>query len=292
MSRRNNTWGENVLDSKDRNDQDSVLHNRPVFGSRSDSAGSGGQSSSGNYYFTQEGEFLGYDDKGEGKVYVSTRGNYEYSLGTSDDSGEVNYQSLRDNSELLKVHINEFIDQASLVYGESSAYASGMTDELKKELFALGMVYQRNKKAFGGTNDQARLFRNASPERRNNTKMQYAVAAIINALRKGEDLSYGATMWDGQEQSLYPDTEKKGWVELKTTKGTMTIELHMNTMGWDIKVEHYDAWKQNVGSKFLAPQTRVSPDNYTKGKINYNNKGKIRLYSAAVYGKTIFWIVR
>lgn len=246
-----------------------------------------------NAFYTKEGGFLGYDVKNEDKVYITTIGNYEYSLGiTGGSDKKPNYESLRKYSTELSMKHSDFINRVSTVYGESTAYKSQMTEELKCEIFAIAMVNSRNDKAYGHNNDQAKLFKNTSPEKRNNTKMQYAIAGVVNVLNEGEDYSNGATMWDGQEQSFYPDTEVRGWVALKTSKGSISIELHMNTMGWDIEDEHFQKWKESVGSKFVAPQTRISPNNYAKGTIKYNNKGKIRLYSTAVYNKTIFWLVK
>lgn len=190
----------------------------------------------------------------------------------------------------IKTGINNdvFIKKASIAYGESTAYKSPMIDELKYEIYAIASVNSRNSIAYGENNDQAKLFRATDAEKRNNTKMQYAIGAVINMLIGGLDYSNGATMWDGQEQSLYNEDEKRGWVG--------NFELHMNTMGWSIKDEHYIKWKDNIGGKFKAPQQRISPDNYEKikangGKISYKNKGKIRLNSTAVYGRTIFWKV-
>lgn len=281
-----------VLDSRNPNDSTSVISRDAVTDNVLGSGGSGdSKSGKKNAFYTKEGEFLGYDDKNEDKVYISTKGNYEYSLGiTGGSDNKPNYDSLRKYSTEIGISNTEFILRAATAYGESTAYKSQMTEELKYEIFAIAMVNSRNEKAYGHNNDQAILFKNTSPEKRNNTKMQYAIAGVINVLKKGEDYSNGATMWDGQEQSFYPDTEVRGWVDLKTSRGNISIELHMNTMGWDIKDEHFQKWKESVGSKFLAPKTRISPDNYSKGKTKYNNKGKIRLFSTAVYNKTIFWV--
>lgn len=112
--------------------------------------------------------------------------------------------------------------------------------------------------------------------------MQFAIAALINALNNGHDYSNGADMWDGMEQAMYPSSDNR--------RSTGRFELHMNTMGWDISQEHYEKWKSSVNSllgqgKFLAPQKKAAPDNYG----NYKNKEKMRLKSTAVYNGTIFW---
>ena len=179
---------------------------------------------------------------------------------------------------------NEFITKSSTIYGESSAFRSAKVsqDELKKEMYAIASVLQKNKEAYGVSSKLAKLFRSKSCSDRNNTNMQFAIAALINALNNGHDYSNGADMWDGMEQAMYPSSDNR--------RSTGRFELHMNTMGWDISQEHYEKWKSSVNSllgqgKFLAPQKKAAPDNYG----NYKNKEKMRLKSTAVYNGTIFW---
>ena len=183
----------------------------------------------------------------------------------------------------IKDH-NEFITKSSTIYGESSAFRSAKVsqDELKKEMYAIASVLQKNKEAYGVSSKLAKLFRSKSCSDRNNTNMQFAIAALINALNNGHDYSNGADMWDGMEQAMYPSSDNR--------RSTGRFELHMNTMGWDISQEHYEKWKSSVNSllgqgKFLAPQKKAAPDNYG----NYKNKEKMRLKSTAVYKGTIFW---
>lgn len=71
-----------------------------------------------------------------------------------------------------------------------------------------------------------------SLRKRNFTKMQDAIAAEINAQLGGFDYSYGAKQWDGQDQSLLPESD--------TRKSTGKFELHMNTQGWDISDEYFN----------------------------------------------------
>lgn len=111
--------------------------------------------------------------------------------------------------------------------------------------------------------------------------MQLANWAIINARTGGKDYSNKAKMWDGAEQAIFPASNNNRSVK----HGKQSFELHMNTMGWDISDEHYRIWKNNVGAAFKAPQKKAAPDNFG----NYKNKGKMKLKSTAVYGKTIFW---
>ncbi len=220
----------------------------------------------GFYYNVDTGFFEGEITKGKGSIQ-------DVYTCTSKKSAE-KFEGIK------KVPIsnhNKFIFEASIIYGESSAFRSAKNDELKFEMFSIASVFQKNKEAYGGTSDQAKNFRSISPEARNNTKMQFAIAAQINVLNKGKDYSNGADMWDGAEQAMFPATDKR--------RSTGRFELHMNTMGWTISDEHYAKWKNNVGSSFVAPQHRPAPDNYG----GYKNKGKMRLKSTAVYNRTIFW---
>ncbi|THA01926.1 hypothetical protein [Rodentibacter pneumotropicus] len=183
----------------------------------------------------------------------------------------------------IKDH-SEFITKSSTIYGESSAFRATKIskDELKKEMYAIASVHQKNKKAYGISSALDKIFRSKSCSDRNGTNMQFAIAALINALSNGHDYSYGADMWDGMEQAMYSGSDNR--------RSTGRFELHMNTMGWDISQEHYEKWKNSVNTllgqgKFLAPQKKTAPENYG----NYKNKGKMRLKSTAVYNGTIFW---
>ena len=197
------------------------------------------------------------------------------------DIGNNTIQNTFENIEKLNLTHTKFQEWASTVYGESTAYISEDTDELLYEMAAIAYVHlHRNKVVYGKNSAAAKLFRNTQLEKRTG-KLQKANWAVVNAAVKGTDYSGGADAWDGAEQSLYADSETRGSVMLKTSRGEISIELHMNTMGWDISNELYNKWKANVGSGFKAPQRRTA----TTGR----NKGQIRLYSAAVYGKTIFW---
>jgi len=220
----------------------------------------------GYYYNVDTGFYEGKITSGEGDLdnvytFISKISDQEYN-----DIKKVPIQN----------HI-EFIKKASTAYGESTAYRSENTEELKYEIFAIAFVHEKNHKAFGVNSEQAKLFRSKTPETRNNTKMQLAIAGVINALNKGVDYSNGADMWDGKEQALFPASDNR--------KSTGVFELHMNTMGWTISDEHYAKWKKAVGKLFVAPQHRPAPDNYG----GYKNKGKMRLKSTAVYNGTIFW---
>ncbi len=231
------------------------------------------------------------EDNPNGYYYEANSGYYHNHL--TEGTGSINdvyiYIDFKEDKYIgikklpIKDH-NEFITKSSTIYGESSAFRSTKVsqDELKKEMYAIASVHQKNKKAYGVSSELAKLFRSKSCSDRNNTNMQFAIAALINALNNGHDYSNGADMWDGMEQAMYPSSDNR--------RSTGSFELHMNTMGWDISQEHYEKWKSSVNSllgqgKFLAPQKKAAPDNYG----NYKNKGKMRLKSTAVYNGTIFW---
>lgn len=233
-------------------------------------------------YYTKEGKYLGKDERSDDKVYITTEGNYTYMTGKADNSSPY-YNGLRKYSNMLDIGHNEFRQQAATVYGESTAYKTkGATEDLKKEMGSIAYVHQNNKLAFAGKdgNEQVALFKNTDLYRQT-AKMQLANWAIINARTGGVDYSNGADMWDGKEQAIFPASNNERSVKY----GNRSFELHMNTMGWDIKDEHYQTWKRNIGSGFSAPQRKAAPDNFG----NYKNKGKMKLKSTAVYGETIFW---
>ncbi len=222
----------------------------------------------GDYYDKENGAWLGSDGIDDDKVYTGT----EVSRIVE---GNGNIQRQVGNVSELPITHTEFQKQGATVYGESSAYMyKGVSEELKKEMGAIAYVHQTNKTAYGDTSTQAKLFNDTSLQNRQG-KMQLANWAVINAITGDFDYSYGATNWDGAEQSMFPDSDKRTSVPNPNGKGTW--ELHKNTVGWSISDEHYDKWKQNVGSKFKAPQTSVS------------RSGKIGYHSTAVYGRTIFW---
>ena len=229
-----------------------------------------GMAPEGDYY-TKLGRYLGSDGKNDNKVYVA-----DSKTITKNDNGTTSTSF--NNAKELSISHSEFQKQAATVYGESSAYKSGVTTELAQEMGAIANVHQSNKIAYGATSAQAKLFKNASLDKRTG-KMQLANWAVINAVDGGYNYSNGANMWDGAEQSMFPATD--------TRASNGRFELHMNTMGWKISDAHYEKWKSNVGSSFQAPQIRVSPQNYPEKR--YYNGGKIRLESTAVYGGTIFW---
>ena len=223
-------------------------------------------------YYKENGTWLGSDGIVDDKVYIAD-------AVTLNNQGTV---KKAENAKELSISHTEFQKQAATVYVESSAYKmNSVTSDLKKEMFAIASVHQSNSLAYGANSDKAKEYLALSPSEINNSKFKTtANAAVINAVTGGIDYSYGATMWDGREQSFFPATDNRG------SNGKW--ELHMNTMGWNISDSHYNTWKTNVGAGFNAPQQKASPANFG----NYNNKGMMRLQSTAVYGETIFWKIK
>ena len=235
-------------------------------------------------YYTNEGVWLGSDQKKDNFVYTAS-GVHQ----SKDKNG--NMVNVFENPQKLSIHHSKFISQSSTVYGESSVYRvrnkkSEPSEDLKKEMYAIASVHQRNSKAYGISSKPAKDFRSKSAKERNDLPlMRTAIAAEINALKNGIDYSYGATMWDGAEQAQFSENEQR--------KSNGHFEIHMNTMGWNISPKHYAQWKNNIGKSFKAPMIRAARDSFynsvTKKSIPNPNAGKMRLQSTAVYGRTIFW---
>lgn len=235
-------------------------------------------SKEGSPIYGLDGEYLG-------KNLNTPKNNDSAFLGEKDGKGGFkNLRKITDNH-------TKFIQKASTVYGESSAYKSDMTEDLKKEMFAIASVLERNNKAYGENSELAKKFRTTSKEKRNGTKMQCAIAAEINVLTNGFDYSYGADAWDGQEQALFSPEN----YHFSTGK----FELHKNTLGWKISDEHYKMWSKNIGKNFDAPQisfTAYFDEKYATEfdkrfikKHKDHKEGRINLKSTVVYNQTIFW---
>ena len=235
-------------------------------------------------YYTNGGVWLGSDQKKDNFVYTAS-GVHQ----NKDKNGSM--VNVFENPQKLSISHSKFISQSSTVYGESSAYRvrdkkSEPSEDLKKEMYAIASVHQRNSKAYGISSEPAKDFRSKSAKERNDLPlMRTAIAAEINALKNGIDYSYGATMWDGAEQAQFSENEQR--------KSNGHFEIHMNTMGWNISSKHYAQWKNNIGKSFKAPMIRAARDSFynsvTKKSIPNPNAGKMRLQSTAVYGRTIFW---
>jgi hypothetical protein len=129
-----------------------------------------------------------------------------------------------------------------------------------------------------------------------NNNTMAAFAAAVHVLSGKEDMSNGATHWDGIDQAaMSPETPA-------FTKG---YSNHAKNFGWNISDLHYKTWEKSIGSSkwakhelakwntkfgtngFVAPQISVG-----NGSKPYTfNKGKTRFKSAACHGSTIFWSV-
>jgi hypothetical protein len=193
-----------------------------------------------------------------------------------------NTKLLKEND--VKITHEKFINLASTVYGESSAYRDnvGIEKELTFEMFAIASVHKVNKIAYGANSEQAKLFKSTNIEERNGTKKQLAIGAIIFSLTSDLDPSNGATMWDGAEQAAFEETDSR--------YSTGNFEIHMNTMGWTISDEHYEKWKNGVerlGGSFKIPKNKYTPGKNPNNK--YSTSETIALESTAVYLGTIFW---
>lgn len=244
----------------------STFDNNPIYWI--DPAGA----NAGDYY-SKDGTHLGNDDIDDDKVYSAESVSKDANGVVTGATGQAD----------LGITHTEFRNQASTVYRESSAYKMNtVTDDLKKEMFSIGSVHLNNKEVYGDKSDKAKEYRALTPSQINGSKFKTtANAAVINAQTGGFDFSFGATNWDSAEQGLFPASNNNKSV-LHNGK---SFELHMNTMGWKISDSHYSSWKSNVGSGFKSPQEKAAPANFG----NYQNKGKMRLNSTAVYGGTIFW---
>ena len=235
-------------------------------------------------YYRSDGAYLGTDNKDDKKVYITNQN----TIDGATKEGKTDWDKVANNSNLLPINSDQLEKMAATVYGESSAYRTkGVTDELKYEMFAIATVHQKNKLAFGASSEQAEAFSKTNAFKRNGTKMQLANAAVINAVTGGFDYSYGATNWDGIEQAAFKATDKR--------YSNGRFELHKNTIGWDIKDEHYTKWQSFAASKryaFNAPQISKSVEGvYNRGgKRSIAIKGdRVGFKSTAVYGGTIFW---
>ena len=209
-------------------------------------------------YYTTDGKFLRSDNKTSNYVYV---GDHQLMFNGNPITG------------------SDFQEKASTIYAESSI-GYGIAD--LKEMFAIASVHLRNNKAFGVNSRLAKSFRSV-PLDEQTSEMQIANAALINALQEGRDYSNGATQWDGAEQAMVPFNFMD-----KPSNGRFMYK--MNTMGWSMTKENYSSWKNSIESKFgkgrfTVPQEKRAISNYG----GMRNKGRIRIYSTAQYGLTIFW---
>lgn len=239
------------------------------------------------HFYNNDGTFEGKIDEPDfqgsvNDVYVCDGKSTQKDKNGNDFVTYNNTRLLRDKD--LNIEHEKFINFASTVYGESSAYRDNVTieEELTLEMRAIASVHKINKIAFGFNSDQAKLFRKTDIEKRNNSKKQLAVEAIIHSFTSDQDASNGATMWDGAEQAAFEEKDDR--------YSTGNFEIHMNTMGWTISDEHYKKWKEGVEklrASFKAPQEKYTPGKNPNNR--YSTADTIALESTAVYLGTIFW---
>ncbi len=193
------------------------------------------------------------------------------------EPSEDHYSWYIDNSIDLGVENSEFIETASVAYGESSV-GYGVTSE--DEMNGIAYVYKyKNKVAYAKDKNAAVSFRNTDPFKRNlNSNYKTAISATIKAYR-GIDKSRGADAWDGAEQATMDgksEHNSKGW------------SSHAYQIGWTIHGRHFDSWKkaiQNADLPFNAQQHDAA-----EGAKDYKyNKGLMRYESTAQLGLTMFW---
>ncbi|UTA68694.1 RHS repeat domain-containing protein [Emticicia sp. 21SJ11W-3] len=224
----------------------------------------------GNYY-DKNGANLGSDGEKDKKVYVATR-----KIVTDNKDAK----SWFENAKELPIDHDKFRNRAATVYAESSI---GYGIESKVEMYAIASVLiYRNTIAYGANAPLAKKFLKTSLEEQTSA-METANEAIINTLTGGPDFSNGAKQWDGSEQTMVPQKDMG-----KPSNGSFMYK--MNVMSWKMEDSHYKSWKSAIENKFgtgkfTVAQTRVATHDYSGMK----NTGKIRLFSTAQYGLSIFW---
>lgn len=124
-------------------------------------------------------------------------------------------------------------------------------------MFAIAKVYQTNNRAYGKSSPTKKTFLKNAPNQRNGKKSEkLAIEATIKVylLDEEKDWSNGADMWDGIEQAMFSIEDDRFFAG--------NFELHMNTMGWRIRKDHYQKWKEGVTllkGVFKAPQEKYTP---------------------------------
>lgn len=225
-------------------------------------------------YYTMAGLWLGSDGKQDGFAYTATGVHKE-------KNSRGSLMHVFENAVRLSISNDKLFNFASTVYGESSI---GYGIFSKEEMFAIASILiRKNKVAFGINSSFAKQFRKTKYSMQT-AAMQTANAAVINAIMpNSEDYSKGADQWDGAEQAMLP------WKNPNIpSNGSFMYKI--NVMGWSIGDEEYASWKKAVKEKFGSrafnvPQRKAAVVNYG----GMANKGRIRLFSTAQYGLTIFW---
>lgn len=107
----------------------------------------------------------------------------------------------------LPISNSELVDMAAIAFGESSGdyfETFAFCNAIKNQMDALGLT---EAEATSGNYSYAKsnntppysVLATASPQTRNGTSMQIAIAGAINAMSGGRDYSNGARGWDGPD---------------------------------------------------------------------------------------------
>lgn len=151
--------------------------------------------------YGEDGSFIEDDGKDDDKAYVRTNTFIE------DENGNI---TLGDPvTTLLSITNSELLTVAGAVFGESD------TQNRTNEMMAIASAIVNNNElsgdpsltvttiriAFAATDGNRRTaaFKSTTAAERNDTDMQTAIFATINAITGGRDFSNGATGWDGAD---------------------------------------------------------------------------------------------
>lgn len=312
-----NIWGEDVLDSKDYYDENSVLFRDGLedYVSNSNSV-----KQTKNAYYTQEGEFLGHDDQEKNKVYITTKGNYNFYLNnTIEPDNKIDYDSLRKSSTVLNVSHTEFQNNSYLILHEGSCASN------KNTLVWIAHTVNNalnNKKYNRGIKTFNQLIKtgysSASAKDKGKllltNKISYlansARYAMIDVLLGNPDPTDGAYFWDGLDFiSNYGG--KTTVLQHPKFKQYISIEIPRQTINEMISFWEIDNHRKcvNINAKILkssfeipkdSPESEYQENEY--GLILNNStlfwgslfeklrpRAKEKLKSTGFHGGTIFW---
>jgi hypothetical protein len=207
------------------------------------------------YYFNYDGTF-------EESIFV------EEAPGDKNDVYAFNFsadkKSMIDIKKLSLKYL-KFIENASIAYGECSIEYD---IDIKFELYAIAYVNHTHSSnvAYGKDSDGAVLFRGKTDEKRNGTKMQTAIAAVINVLTGGHDYSNGADSWDGV------DVLTGGYINDWNQELHFRQRVHGNRKGIsdpnNQAPNFYDVVKEALENKVSNPKTSEKSKKDYQAKLN------------------------